>query len=82
MRPPVTLPFNSSGDAKSGKKERHGSFGAMILWNNVWRFVLEMEESERIDTPAGPLTIVAFPVVVPTVVLRILLVASAQHVLE
>ena len=58
----------------------HGSFGAMILWNDVRRLVLKMAELERRDAPAGPLTIVAFSEAVPTVVLRGMLGASAQHV--
>ena len=67
---PVTPPFRPSGDAKRGKEERHGSFWSMILWNYIRRLVLKMTESERIDAPAGPLTIVAFLAAVPTVVSR------------
>ena len=42
---------------------------------------MKMMESERIDAPAGSLTIVAFLASAPTVVLRGMLGASAQHAL-
>ena len=76
----MTPPFHSRGYAKNGKEERHGSFWEIILWTDVRRLVLKMTESERIEAPAGPLTIVAFSAVVPTVVSRGMLGASAQHV--
>ena len=40
---------------------------------------MKVTELERIDAHAGPLTIVTFLAVVPTVILRGLLGASAQH---
>ena len=66
----MTPPLHSSGYAESGKEERHGSFSAIILWNDIRRLVLKVTESERIDAHAGPLTIVAFLAVVPTVISR------------
>ena len=70
MCPPVTPPFHSSGNAKSGKEEMHGSFWVIILWNDVRRLVLKTTELERIDVHVGPLMIVAFLAAVPTVVSR------------
>ena len=78
----VTPPFCSSGDAKIGKEERNGSFGEMILWSDVKRLMLKISESERIDAPAGPLTIVVFSGAVPTVVLRGVIGAYVQHAPE
>ena len=78
----MTLTFHSSGDVKSGKEERHGSFGAMILWNYVRRLVLKTAESEGIDTPVGPMMIIVFSEAVPTVVLWGMLEASAKNVPE
>ena len=57
----------------------HGSFSAIILWNNIRRLVCKVTESEIIDAHAVPLTIVAFLAAVPTVILRGILWASAQH---
>ena len=54
----------------------------MILWNDDRRLVLKMSQSERIYAPAVPLNILAFSVAVTTVVSRVLLGASAQHMLE
>ena len=76
---PVTPPFHHIGDEKSGKEERHGSFGAMIIWNDVRRSVLKIEESERIYVPAVPLTIVAVLAAVPMLVSRGMIGASVQH---
>ena len=59
------------------KEEMHGSFRAIILWNNVRRLVLKVTESERIDAHVGQLTIVAFLVVVPTMILRGMFGSSA-----
>ena len=42
---PVIPPFLSSGDAKIGKEDINGSFGVMILWNDVRRLVFETAES-------------------------------------
>ena len=61
---------------------RHGIFRAIILWNDVRRLVLKVTESERIYAHAGPLTIIAFSAVVPTVILRGMLGAYAQHAPE
>ena len=80
--PPVIPPLHSSGDAKIGKEERHGRFGEMILWNDVRMLVFKMVESERVDAPAGPLTVVAFLAAVTMVVLRVMLEASTQHAPE
>ena len=54
----------------------------MYFWINVRTLVLKMAESERIDAPAVPLTILAFSGVVPTVVLRGMFGASAQYAPE
>ena len=54
----------------------------MILWKYFRRLVLKIAESERIDAPEGPLTIVAFSAAVPTVILRVMLGSSAQHAPE
>ena len=56
----VIPPFHSSGDAKIGKEDIHSSFKAMILWNNVRRLMLKMEELEGIDAHAVPPVIVLF----------------------
>ena len=82
MCPPVTPLFHSSGDTKSGKEERHGSFWEIILWNDVRRLVLKMTESERIDAPTVPMKIVAFLAAVPTMFLWGMIGASAQHLPE
>ena len=66
----MTPLFHSSGDSKIVNKERHSSFGSMILWNYVRMLVLKMAELERMDAPVGPLTIVAFLSAVTTVILR------------
>ena len=78
----MTPLFLSIGNSKSGKEEIHGSFGEMILWNNVRRLVFKMVELERIDAPARPLAILAFPEAVPTVVLRGMIGASEKNALE
>ena len=78
----MTPTFHSRGDAKSRKGERHGSFWEMILWKDVRILVLKIMELERIEAPAGPLTIVVFLEAVPTVVLKIILGASEQHAPE
>ena len=75
----MTSPLHSSGYAESGKEDRHGSLRSIILWNNIRRLVMEVTESERIDTHAGPLTIVAFLTAVPTVIQRGMLGAPTQH---
>ena len=80
--PPVTPTFHASGNAKTAKEERHGRFGAMILWNNFRRLVLKMSESESIDAPVVPLMIVAFSEAVPMVVLRGMLGEYAHHAPE
>ena len=64
----MTPPFHSSGYAKNGKEETHGRFWVIILWYDVRRLVLKITESEKIDRPAVPLTIVAFPAAFPKVV--------------
>ena len=78
----MTPPFHSRGNEKIRNEERRGRSGAMILWSDVRRLVLKMADLERIDAPAGPLTIVAFSAAVQTVVSRGMLGASAQHVPE
>ena len=78
----MTPPFHSSGDVKSGKEERHGRFGAMILLNDGNRLVLKMAKSERIYAPTGPLKIVSFLAAVPTVLSWEILGAPAQHAPE
>ena len=55
---------------------------AIIFWNDVRRLVLKVTELERIDAHAVPLKIVAFLAAVPTVILRRILGASAQHAPE
>ena len=64
----MTPPLHSSGYAESGKEDRHGSFRAIILWNNIRRLVMKVTDSERIDAHAVPLTIVVFSAAVPTVI--------------
>ena len=75
----MTLLLHSSGYAESVKEDRHGSFRAIILWNNISRLVFKVTESERIDTHAGPLMIVSFLAAFPTVISRGMLGASVQH---
>ena len=76
----MTLLLHSSGYAESVKEDRYGSFRAIILWNNISRLVFKVTESERIDTHAGPLTIVAFSTAVPPVIQRGMLGASAKKI--
>ena len=64
----MTPQLLSSGYAESGKEDRHGSFRAIILWNNIRKLVLKVTESEIIDAHVVPLTIVAFLAGVPTVI--------------
>ena len=64
----MTPPLHSSGYAEIGKEDRHGSFRAVIIWNNIRRLVLKVMESEIIDAHAGPLIIVSFLAAVPTVI--------------
>ena len=78
----MTPPLHPSNDTKNGKEERNDSFREMILWNNVRRLVFKMVELERIDAPARPLAILAFPEAVPTVVLRGMIGASEKNALE
>ena len=62
---------------KVEKEDRHGSFREITLWNNIRRLVLKVTESERIDTHAGPLTIVALSAAVPMVRSKVMLGAFA-----
>ena len=55
---------------------------AIILWDDVRRLLLKVTESERIDAHAVPMTIDAFLAVVPTVILRGMVGAYAQHAPE